>query len=618
MRKSSPVFSVIMPVWNRADVVGNAIQSVLSQTLQDFELLVIDDGSDDNLEVCVQPFLSERVRFHRLPRSGLSVARNFGLKQAQGEYIAYLDSDNFWHPDFLAKMLQVLRRPFFHTEAAYCQFNRYQKDPATGDRIWVSVGGHPFVPKALAEENFIDLNTFVHSRKCLEKAGYFNEQLKRLIDWEFILRVTRRHRPAFLGKALVDYYQGACSNAVSLTEDLSEPFAAIRVTYGSRDIQIRHDEICYSYKDVPEKKFINWAKMSPQCLHDIFRKIDAKKLPCPFSSFAAPGHPYLLQIEPTTFCNLACPLCPVSENKLNRERRHMSLKEFQAIVDDMQEYLLLLILWDWGEPLMNPDLPEMIRYASDRDIKTVTSTNAHFLTDTAYVERILRSGLSTLIIAIDSLKPDRYKVYRKGGDLRKAIQGLEKLIEIKKKVKSKTLLNLRMVIMKSNEQELPAMRDFARKLKIDKFTVKTVNPSCGSNAMDDEFLPLNPAYRRYEYDPDTQERVRINAVCDRVWTMSNIFSNGDVVPCCYDYNSEQKVGNVFKKPFSQIWNSSAYRELRKKIYLEKDTIPKCKECGINFKLSRAGWFVEKNPGLKQRIKNCMKAVKKRVGAHLMS
>jgi radical SAM protein with 4Fe4S-binding SPASM domain len=600
-------------VRDRTDVVEKAIKSVLSQTLKDYELLIIDDGSEDGLQALVRPFLSEYVRYYRPFRRGLSIARNFGLEQAQGKYIAYLDSDNVWHPDFLAKMAQVLQKPFFRSEAAYCQCNQYRKDSNTGDMIWISVGGRSFDPKALAEENFIDLNTFVHSRKCFEKIGGFNEQLKRLIDWEFILRLTRRYRPAFLRQILVDYYLGVCFNAVTLNEDLSDPFAVIKATYGSRDIQLRHDEISYTYKNVPEKKFINWVKMSPQCLRDIFHRMDVKTLPHATSSFASPGYPYILQIEPTDLCNLACPLCPAGENKLARERRHMSLKEFQGIVDDMQEYLLFLILWDWGEPLMNPDLPEMIRYASVRDIRTVTSTNAHFLMDTAYVENILSSGLTTLIIAIDSLQQDRYKVYRKGGDLRKAIQGLEKLVEIKKKVRSKTLLNLRMVIMKSNEQELPAMRDLARKLKIDTFTVKTANPSCGSKAMDDEIIPLNPAYRRYEYDPGTHERIRIDTVCDRVWVMSNIFSNGDVVPCCYDYDSELKVGNAFEKPFSQIWNSPAYQELRKKIHLERDTILKCKECGINFKLSQAGWFVEThefNPDITQRVKMCMKQVKR--------
>lgn len=608
------IFTVIMPVRNRAAIIGEAIESVLSQTYRNFELLIIDDGSEDNLVEVVRSYLRENIHYYKSPRQGLSAARNFGLQKAKGKYIAYLDSDNFWHHDFLEKMSKALHRPFFKADAAYCLCNRYQKDKGGKNFDFVSVGGRPFDYKSLTEENYIDLNTFIHSKKCVQKIGLFDESLKRLVDWDLILRVTSRYRPVFLPEALVDYYLGVCPNTVTLTEDVSAPFAAIRAKYGKRDIKIFHDEIWYDYKNVPENKFINWAKMSSQSRHDIYHRIEAKTLhPKESASFVSPGYPYILQIEPTSICNLACPLCPAGEKSLTRKQRHMTLNEFKSIIDDMNEYLLFLILWDWGEPLMNPAFPEMIRYAADRGIKTVTSTNAHFFMDADYTKRILQSGLSTLIVAIDSLRQENYQVYRKGGDLSKAIWGLEKLVEMKKKLRSKTLINLRMVVMRSNEQEIPAMRDYARKLKIDKFTLKTVNPSCGLKAMDDEVVPVNPKFRRYIYDPITDERIRINAICERVWFMSNIFSNGDVVPCCYDYDSEQKVGNAFQSPFSQIWNSSPYRELRKKIYLEKETIPKCAECGINYKLSETGWFVEAlefNPGIIQRAKNYLRQMKK--------
>ena len=103
---------------------------------------------------------------------------------------------------------------------------------------------------------------------------------------------------------------------------------------------------------------------------------------------------------------------------------------------------------------MNPQLPRMIRYAADHDIRTVTSTNAHFLDNKAYIEQILTSGLTSLIVAIDSLCEESYTVYRKRGSLSKAMTGLGNVIKMKKKLGSKTLINLRTVIMKQNEHEL--------------------------------------------------------------------------------------------------------------------------------------------------------------------
>ena len=82
-----------------------------------------------------------------------------------------------------------------------------------------------------------------------------------------------------------------------------------------------------------------------------------------------------------------------------------------------------MVLWDWGEPLMNPELPAMIRYAAERDIKAVTSTNGHFFKHEDYIAELLQSGLSTLIVAVDSVSADTYEVYRQEGDLTEVFTG---------------------------------------------------------------------------------------------------------------------------------------------------------------------------------------------------
>jgi radical SAM protein with 4Fe4S-binding SPASM domain len=311
------------------------------------------------------------------------------------------------------------------------------------------------------------------------------------------------------------------------------------------------------------------------------------------TDFKAYGYPYMLQIEPTNICNLSCPLCPAGRSELNRPRRHMTLEEFKGIIDDMERWLLLTVLWDWGEPFTNPQLAEMIRYATQRRIATVTSTNAQFLNDETRVKAILESGLSTLIVAIDSVCEASYEAYRKRGDLDKALGGLQRLVQMKRRLDSKTKINLRTIVMRQNEQELDQIREVARRIGVDVFTVKSVNPTCGTTAHDAEMVPLNPKYRRYQYKEGTFERIRVDAaVCRQVWSTANIHSNGNVVPCCYHYDDELAVGNVFKQPFSELWNGPAYRALRKRIYQDKDSIPRCRECWINYKLSESGWFVE--------------------------
>jgi MoaA/NifB/PqqE/SkfB family radical SAM enzyme len=116
----------------------------------------------------------------------------------------------------------------------------------------------------------------------------------------------------------------------------------------------------YTWENVSEIRYQNWLKMaSPKMRED----------------FTVEGFPVFVQIETTNHCNLKCPICPAGGLGFKRSKKHMSLEGFKSIIDDMRDYLLFIVLWDWGEPLLNPDLPDMTRYAAEHDIKTVASTN---------------------------------------------------------------------------------------------------------------------------------------------------------------------------------------------------------------------------------------------------
>jgi radical SAM protein with 4Fe4S-binding SPASM domain len=281
----------------------------------------------------------------------------------------------------------------------------------------------------------------------------------------------------------------------------------------------------------------------------------------------------------------------------------------------MESYLMILILWDWGEPFTNPDFPEMIRYASERDIRTVTSTNAQFLKDKTYTEAILKSGLSTLIVAVDSACDHGYESYRRGGRLDTALSGLQQLVETKKRIGSSTLINMRMVIMKSNEHELPTIRRLARRLGVDWFSVKTAHISYDDTTPDSEAVAKNPKYRFYAYKPGTYERIRVKVTCRKCWEMASIYSNGDVVPCCYDYNGTLKLGNVFEQPLTKIWNGPVYREFRRNVYHNMQSMPQCKDCEINYKLSKTGWFAESHPT--GHIKQIQRYFRKPLGRRIL-
>ena len=119
-----------MPVWNRAHRVGQAMESVLGQTFTDFELIIIDDGSEDGLEEAVRRFSSPRVRRVRIPHSGVAVARNAGIADSIGQFIAYLDSDNTWRPGFLQRMKEALDQDPEKRQVAYALAEEQQRHAA--------------------------------------------------------------------------------------------------------------------------------------------------------------------------------------------------------------------------------------------------------------------------------------------------------------------------------------------------------------------------------------------------------------------------------------------------------------------------------------------------------
>ncbi|HXX81218.1 MAG TPA: glycosyltransferase [Thermodesulfovibrionales bacterium] len=570
------MISVVMPVWNRSTVVGRAIESVLGQSYKDFELIIIDDGSHDSIDDVVRPFLSERVKYYRIEHRGVSAARNLGVQRATGELVAYLDSDNVWHSDFLAQMEDALSSVDY--DAAYCLARRFVR-AQNGEIVEDGVLGREFCFKELLENNYIDLNTFVHTRRIFDLKGGFDEKLRRLNDWDMIIRIAAWGEIKCVPAILVDYYHQVEENAISLVEDHESAKKAILARYSKipEPITYEHDTIKYTWERIPDRKYRNyWIRLQPGAINPL--------------DYKAYGQPVVIQIEPTNICNLQCPLCPVAQKTLKRESRHMRFEEFKKIIDDVQDHVLLLILWDWGEPLTNPELPRMIRYAADRDIRTVTSTNAHFLDNDTQVEELLSSGLSTLIVAIDSIHADIYQKYRKEGSLEKALSGLHKVIEIKKKTGSATTINFRMVVMRQNEHEVAEMERMARKIGADVFSVKTLNPACGEVGLDSEFVPEYPQYQRLEYRPGTWERVPVDRECERPWIMANIYSDGSVVPCCYDFDAAMKVGNAFEEPFAKIWNGPAFVEMRKNILTDRNNLFHCTRCLINYKHTPQGMF----------------------------
>jgi len=216
-----PLVSIVMPTYNRASVINRSIQSVLDQTYKNWELIIVDDGSSDKTAEQLSGILrhhADRIRFIQLPTNqGVSAARNVGLRASRGEIVGYLDSDNRWYPECLEIMTHALdREP--EALSAYAGQEIWENLSYFGSEELRYVRICPFNRSRLEKRNFIDLNVFFHRRGCLDKFGLFREDMRRLVDWELILRYTEEQPPLFVPVLLNQYFFGLSENQITATE----------------------------------------------------------------------------------------------------------------------------------------------------------------------------------------------------------------------------------------------------------------------------------------------------------------------------------------------------------------------------------------------------------------
>ncbi|MDI6742845.1 MAG: radical SAM protein [Smithella sp.] len=292
------------------------------------------------------------------------------------------------------------------------------------------------------------------------------------------------------------------------------------------------------------------------------------------------GYPVIAQVEPVNYCNLQCPLCLTSSMTKSRKPALLSFDKFQKFIDDCGDYLLHLILWDWGEPFLNPDLCRMIAYAKSKGIIVHTSTNGNVPLDDAQAEALVDSGLDSLVVAVDGATQKTYEQYRQGGRLDVVLSNIRKIIRIRESKRSGVpVINMRFVVMRHNESEIPLARELAKNLGVDYFTLKTVdmNPQTGVE-LDEIYAPEEVHYRRYEYDGNSFERKQKRFVCMRPWKRITLEASGEVIPCEYDYLNRYSLGNIAERSALDAWKSAKGKDFRKAFNLGHNDFYLCRDC----------------------------------------
>lgn len=213
-----PLVSVVTPVRDREGLIGDAIASVRAQTLTDWELLVVDDGSRDGTAAVVADAAAAdpRVRLVAGTGEGVSRARNLGAAHATGSYVAWLDSDNTWTPDHLRSVVAAL-----HAAGAEAGYSVVEASDAEGGVRYRALGAPDSATTLdlLRVANHVDLNALVVRRDLLTAIGGFDETLRRTVDYDLVWRIAERTHPLLVGVLGVRYRDVPDPSRITVSEN---------------------------------------------------------------------------------------------------------------------------------------------------------------------------------------------------------------------------------------------------------------------------------------------------------------------------------------------------------------------------------------------------------------
>ncbi|MFZ3077922.1 MAG: radical SAM protein [Candidatus Aenigmatarchaeota archaeon] len=287
------------------------------------------------------------------------------------------------------------------------------------------------------------------------------------------------------------------------------------------------------------------------------------------------GVPYSILLEPTSKCNLKCPMCARTiypEIISMRNNMDMPFPNFKKLMDEVGDRVMFLFLWNFGEPLINPDIFRMIEYAKKKKIFTLMSTNAYLL-DSERAKKLIVSGLDYLIISFDGASKESYEQYRKNSDFSRVTGNIENFVKMKKaEGKALPFTNLQFILMKHNAGEVQEIRKLAAKLGVDRTSFKKT--IIYDDNLKDSLLPEDSKYKFNFYNKSGGEKIG----CERPWVHMVVNCEGAVLPCCDDIKYSHYMGNALESGVKVIINNDKYTAFRKQVVDDIRKIDICKNC----------------------------------------
>jgi len=272
-------------------------------------------------------------------------------------------------------------------------------------------------------------------------------------------------------------------------------------------------------------------------------------------------------------CGLRCPFCATGNGSLALDRGLLSPRRFDAILDRLPR-LRDLTLYQWGEPLLNFGLCRMIAAAARRGVSTTVSTHLSLASfDEAAARRLVRSGLTRLIVSCDGASQRSYGQYRVGGELRLVRRNLRRLLAAKKDLGSALpRIDWQFLVHRGNQHELEQAARQARRLGVGIVFEKLAIPleSRGRWSPDPRLLRRIPVDRRVSPRRTWGRRAdKWPTLCLQAWSAPVIRPDGTVLPCCVVSSARYGLGDIFREPIGRLWNKPLIKAMRR--YLKAGT-----------------------------------------------
>ncbi len=238
MMEPLPKVSVVIPAYNAMNFLPQTLDSVLNQTFQDFEVLIIDDGSSDHIVTWAAEITHPNVKLISQPNQGQSAARNVGIRLSQSEYIAFLDADDLWQPTKLEKQVSAfIDNPQLGLVDTWVFLVDEQNNILEHIEVYYNEGN---VWLQMLELNLVMCGSSpVVRRQCFETVGYFNQNIKGPEDWHMWTRIAAHYPFKVICEPLVHYRQHPNSTTQNLDLMVSNTIKAIEDLFESVPIQLQ-------------------------------------------------------------------------------------------------------------------------------------------------------------------------------------------------------------------------------------------------------------------------------------------------------------------------------------------------------------------------------------------